>query len=104
LLTHPLPRLTNTSSGLEVVTLRVQKVLMPTTAAESWTLVNEDLEPVEPAEDYLAYLSAIERSPATVRAYAFGLKLWFEFTKSASSMIRAQRWLQQPPPWRRRTA
>jgi integrase len=34
---------------------------------------------VGPAEEYLAYLSAIERSPTTVRAYAFGLKLWFQF-------------------------
>jgi len=57
----------------------VQKVIMPTTAAESWTVVDDELKPVGPAEDYLAYLSAIERSPTTVRAYAFGLKLWFEF-------------------------
>jgi len=57
----------------------VQKVLMPTTDAESWTVVDDDLDPVRPAEEYLAYLSAIERSPTTVRAYAFGLKLWFEF-------------------------
>ncbi len=34
---------------------------------------------VEPAERYLAYLAAIERSPDTVRAYAVSLKLWFEF-------------------------
>ncbi len=32
-----------------------------------------------PAERYLAYLAAIERSPNTVRAYAVSLKLWFEF-------------------------
>lgn len=59
--------------------MMVQRVLMPTTEAESWTVVDDDLETVEPAEEYLAYLSAIERSPATVRAYAFSLKLWFEF-------------------------
>ncbi|MHB1548004.1 MAG: tyrosine-type recombinase/integrase [Acidimicrobiales bacterium] len=57
----------------------VQKVVMPTTAAESWTVVDDHWEPVTPAEEYLAYLSAIERSPTTVRAYAFSLKLWFEF-------------------------
>jgi integrase/recombinase XerD len=61
------------------MTVTVQKVVMPTTEAESWTVVGDDLEPVEPAEEYLAYLSAIERSPTTVRAYAFSLKLWFEF-------------------------
>jgi site-specific recombinase XerD len=32
-----------------------------------------------PAERYLAYLTALERSPNTVRAYATSLKMWFEF-------------------------
>lgn len=59
--------------------MKVQKVVMPATAAESWTVVDDRWEPVGPAEGYLAYLSAIERSPTTVRAYAFSLKLWFEF-------------------------
>jgi len=62
-----------------VAPVKVQKVVMPTTATESWTVVDDQWEPVGPAEDYLAYLSAIERSPTTVRAYAFGLKLWFDF-------------------------
>jgi len=34
---------------------------------------------VAPAERYLAYLSGLERSPNTVRAYALSLRLWFEF-------------------------
>ena len=61
--------------------MRVQKVVMPT-GAESWTVLGDDWEPVGPVEAYLAYLSAIERSPGTVRAYAFGLKLWSEFLAS----------------------
>jgi len=52
---------------------------MPVSGAESWTLLGDDGEVVEPAERYLAYLAAIERSPNTVRAYAISLKLWFEF-------------------------
>jgi hypothetical protein len=52
---------------------------MPTSGAESWTLLGDDGEVVEPAERYLAHLAAIERSPNTVRAYAVSLKLWFEF-------------------------
>ena len=52
---------------------------MPTTGTESWTVLDEDLRLVEPVEDFLAYLTAIERSPSTVRAYAQSLKLWFEF-------------------------
>ena len=42
-------------------------------------MVDDDGVPVEPVESYLAYLSAIERSPNTVRAYATSLKFWFEF-------------------------
>jgi len=57
----------------------VQRVVMPVTEAESWTVLGDDLAPVGPVENYLAYLTAIERSPNTVRAYAQSLKLWFEF-------------------------
>jgi integrase/recombinase XerD len=59
--------------------MRVQRVIMPDIETESWTLLGDDLLPVESAEDYLGYLCAIERSPTTVRAYAHSLKLWFEF-------------------------
>ena len=57
----------------------VQRVVVPTTDAVSWTVVDGDFTVVSPAEAYLAYLAAIERSPNTVRAYASSLKLWFEF-------------------------
>jgi integrase/recombinase XerD len=39
----------------------VQRVLMPASGRESWTLLGEDGEVVEPAERYLAYLAAVER-------------------------------------------
>src|SRR5680860_1217670 len=57
----------------------VQKVVMPATGVVSFTVLGDDLAPVEAAERYLAHLSGIERSPNTVRAYAHGLKLWLEF-------------------------
>ena len=47
---------------------------MPVTDAVSWTVVDDGV-PVEPAEKYLAYRAALERSPNTVRAYALSLKL-----------------------------
>ena len=59
--------------------VRVQRVVMPVTGAESWTVVDDEWALVEPAERYLAHLAGIERSPNTVRAYAHGLRLWFEF-------------------------
>jgi integrase/recombinase XerD len=58
-------------------------VLVPG-GTESWTLLGDDGEVVEPAERYLAYLAAVERSPNTVRAYAISLKLWFEFLQHAA--------------------
>lgn len=59
----------------------VQRIVMPISGVESWTVIDDDFAPVAPAEDYLAYLAAIERSPNTVRAYASSLKLWFEFLR-----------------------
>lgn len=55
----------------------VHKVLAG--AAESWTVLGEDGLPVEPAEAYLAYLAALEKSPNTLRAYAHSLRMWLEF-------------------------
>lgn len=83
----------------------VQRVLMPVSGRESWTLLGDDGEVVEPAERYLAYLAAIERSPNTVRAYAVSLKLWFEFLQLAAvswdeagveDVARFVAWLRAP--------
>ena len=57
----------------------VQRVLMPTSSLESWTVLGDGGGPVEPIERYLAYLTDIERSPNTVKAYAHDLKDWFAF-------------------------
>ena len=60
---------------------------------------------VAPAERYLAYLSALERSPNTVRAYAVSLRLWFEFLSLAGvawadadpeDVARFVAWLRSP--------
>lgn len=48
----------------------VQWVLSPGTRLESWTVLGDDDVPVEPIERYLAYLTDIERSPNTIKAYA----------------------------------
>ena len=83
----------------------VQRVLMPGSGRESWTLLGDDGEVVEPAERYLAYLAAIERSPNTVRAYAVSLKLWFEFLQHTAmswdeagveDVARFVAWLRAP--------
>jgi site-specific recombinase XerD len=42
-------------------------------------VLGDDDVPVAPVERYLAYLSDIEKSPNTVKAYAHDLKDWFVF-------------------------
>ena len=54
--------------------MHVQRVAMPASRAESWTVLGDDDIPVGPVERYLAYLTAIERSPNTIKAYAHDLK------------------------------
>ena len=55
------------------------RVVLPVTSRESWTVVGDDDRPGAPVERYQAYLTGIERSPNTVKAYAHDLKDWFDF-------------------------
>lgn len=57
----------------------VQRVAPSGSAVESWTVLGDDDVPVAAIERYLSYLSDIERSPNTVRAYAHDLKDFFVF-------------------------
>lgn len=59
--------------------MHVQRVAMPTTRVESWTVLGSDDVPIEPVERFLAYLTDIERSPNTVKAYAHDLKDFWVF-------------------------
>ena len=59
--------------------MHVQRVAMPASRAESWTVLGDDDIPVGPVERYLAYLTAIGRSPSTIKAYAHDLKDFFTF-------------------------
>jgi integrase/recombinase XerD len=86
----------------------VQRVLTPDSSLESWTVLG-DGGPVEPIERYLAYLTDIERSPNTIKAYAHDLKDWFAFLDVRGLEWREVRledlgefvaWLRLPPPWR----
>lgn len=59
--------------------MRVQRVLIPGSRAESWAVLDDDHRLVEPVERFLSYLASIERSPNTVKAYAHDLKDWFVY-------------------------
>ncbi|MDQ6641135.1 MAG: site-specific integrase [Actinomycetota bacterium] len=86
--------------------MRVQRVLMPGARVESWTVLGDDQVPVDPVERFLAYLSSIERSPNTVKAYAHDLKDWFTFlglrdlgwrSVTVEDVAEYVAWLRLPP-------
>ncbi|PCK22617.1 site-specific integrase [Rhodococcus qingshengii] len=56
----------------------VQRVVPPA-GEESWTVLDPSHDVVAPVDRFLAHLSAVERSPATVRSYAFDLRDFVEF-------------------------
>jgi len=84
----------------------VQRVVPPSSRRESWTVIGRDGVPIEPVERYLAYLTDVERSPNTVKAYAHDLKDWFVFLDHRGLDWREVRledvgqfvaWLRLPP-------
>ena len=87
----------------------VQRVLMPGSPLDSWTVLADEGGTVVPIERYLAYLTDVERSPNTVKAYAYDLKDWFVFLGRRGLDWREVRledlsefvaWLRLPPTGR----
>jgi integrase/recombinase XerD len=90
-------------------TVLVQRVVSPATRQDSWTVLGDDDVPVGPIERYLSYLTDIERSPNTVKAYAHDLKDYFSFLAQRELDWREVRledlgefvaWLRRPPQMR----
>jgi len=89
--------------------MQVQRVAMPGSRLESWTVLGDDDVPVEPVERWLAYLTHIDRSPNTVKAYAHDLKDFLVFLAGRELDWREVRlqdlgefvaWLALPPAGR----
>lgn len=87
----------------------VQRVAPSGSRVESWTVLGADDVPVAAIERYLSYLSDIERSPNTVKAYAHDLKDFFVFLGHHDIDWREVRledvgefvaWLRLPPAGR----
>jgi len=85
--------------------VQVQRVFMPD-GTESWTVLDIEHGVVEPVESFLAHLSAVERSPNTVRAYAQDLRDFFAYLQRRGLDWRQVRledvggyvaWLRLPP-------
>lgn len=84
----------------------VQQVPPSDGSAESWTVLGDDFAVIEPIDVFLAHLSLIERSPGTVRSYAFDLRDYFTFldahridwvTVRLEHLGRFVAWLRLPP-------
>jgi integrase/recombinase XerD len=56
-----------------------RRVRMPSSGVESWTVIGPDGRAVEVIDEFLGWLTGIERSPITVEAYARDLGLFWSF-------------------------
>jgi integrase len=54
-----------------------------------WLVVGDDYLPIEPIDRFLDYLRDLERSPNTVRAYAYHLKLFWDYLEARDLDWRA---------------
>jgi integrase/recombinase XerD len=63
--------------------MRVQRVLAPDGGSESWTVLDETFAVVDPVDEFLAHLTAIEHSRGTVRSSAFDLRDYFDVLGAA---------------------
>ncbi len=67
-----------TKTGDAAASCRVQRVSLPG-GEPTWTVLGTDHCPVGPAEQYLEFLRAQRASPNTVKSYARGLALWWQY-------------------------
>jgi integrase len=58
---------------------QARRVFLPSSGVDSWTVIGPDLRPVAEVEEYLGWLTSVERSPNTVEAYARDLRLFWTF-------------------------
>ncbi len=58
---------------------QARRVFLPSSGVESWTVIGPDLRPVAEVEQYLGWLTSVERSRNRVEAYARDLRLFWTF-------------------------
>jgi integrase/recombinase XerD len=69
--------------------VKVQRIVLHYSGRITWIVLDDGFSPVEPIQDFLAYLNNIERSPNTVQAYAYHLKLFWEYIQAGKLDWRA---------------
>ncbi|MEH1992283.1 tyrosine-type recombinase/integrase [Nostoc sp.] len=87
--------------------MKVQRVRIPNSEKITWIVLGDDYLPIEPIQQYLAYLESIERSPNTIRSYAHHLSLYWEYLQtydldwtqvSVIELAEFMAWLRSPNP------
>ncbi len=87
--------------------MKVQRVRIPDSDKVTWLVLGNDYLPIKPIQQFLSYLENIERSPNTIRSYAYHLKLYWEFLLAAqldwtaiglSELAEFVAWLRNPTP------
>jgi integrase/recombinase XerD len=64
--------------------MKVTKKLMPD-GYHSWIVIDQIKQVIEPVERYLDYLYHLQKSPNTLRAYAYHLMHYWQYLSSKRS-------------------
>lgn len=87
--------------------MKVQRAIIPNNNIITWLVLGDDLLPIAPIQQFLTYLGNIERSPNTIRAYAYHLKIFWTYLSSnemewinigLNEMASFIHWLRDPQP------
>ena len=62
--------------------MKVQRARLPETDRSTYLVLDDDYVPIQPIFSYLTFLHDLDRSPNTIRACAYHLKLFWEFLRS----------------------
>jgi integrase/recombinase XerD len=85
----------------------VQEGQLPNSTRSIWLVLDDNYQPIEPITAYLRYLDSLEKSPNTVRTYAYNLKLYWEFLQhkqihwqevNLEQLADFIHWLRNPQP------
>lgn len=87
--------------------VKVQRIQIPDSNRVGWLVLGEDYLPIDPIQKFLRYLENIERSPHTIRSYAYHLRLYWQYIQEANldwptvglnELADFVAWLRRPSP------
>lgn len=93
--------------NVERYSMKVQRIRFSDSNSSSWMVLDDEYLPVRPILVFLKFLEDVGRSPYTVRASAYNLKLFWEFLRDmqldwkdidVSNLAAFISWLRRPKP------